>query len=128
VHLRPTVADKKLKSRTKYALLAAPVIQILDESLVHQADRCSGFARDVELTVASSKVVVVRRIRSSPSPADSTVTRSPACSPTSSSAATGMVIWFLVGSVVPSGADPPWYFSIDPCGLLAAENSAPPAR
>jgi hypothetical protein len=59
VHLRPTVADKKLKSRTKYALLAAPVIQILDESLVHQADRCSGFARDVELTVAPAAIVRV---------------------------------------------------------------------
>jgi hypothetical protein len=59
VHLRPTVADKKLKSRTKYALLAAPVIQILDESRVHQADRCSGFARDVELTVAPAAIVRV---------------------------------------------------------------------
>jgi hypothetical protein len=50
----------------------------------------------VSVPNASSKVVVVRRIRSSPSPAGSTVTRSPACSPTSSSAATGIVIWFLV--------------------------------
>jgi hypothetical protein len=40
--------------------------------------------------------VVERRIRSSPSPAGSIVTRSPACSPTSASAATGIVIWFLV--------------------------------
>jgi hypothetical protein len=66
VHLRPTVADKKLKSRTKYALLAAPVIQILDESLVHQVDpptlgwiSCSGFARDVELTVPPAAIVRV---------------------------------------------------------------------